>query len=95
MVRLIVRERGGAEMIVYEARKQSKRDETLSALRGIADDLSFYEMRKIVERDATLKMILLLPEPILDQALAVGKALQVCAAHRHSSPEDQAEGYHK
>lgn len=82
-------------MIVYETRKQSKREETFSQLCGLADDLSFYEMRKIIERDATLKMILLLPEPILDQALAVGKALQACAEHRHSSPEDLEEGYRR
>lgn len=85
----------GRQMIVYEERKQSRRDETLSQLRGLAGDLSFYEMRKIVERDATLKMILLLPEPILDQALAVGKALQACAGHRHSSAEDLEAGYRR
>lgn len=82
-------------MIVYRENKQSKREATLSRLRGLAGELSFYDMRKIVERDATLKMILLLPEPVLDQALAVGRALQACAAHRHSSPEDLEAGYRK
>lgn len=82
-------------MIEYRVCSQSKRDATLLQLRGLADDVSFYEMRKIVERDATLKMILLLPEPILDQALAVGKALQACAEHRRSSPEDLEGGYRR
>lgn len=82
-------------MIRYKPRKKSKRDETLTELRGIAGGLSLLEMRRIIERDATLKMILLLPEPVLDEALLVGKALQACAKHRHSSPEDLEEGYHK
>ena len=82
-------------MIIYRQSTQSKRDETLSKLRGLAGDLSFYEIRTIVDRDATLKKILLLPEPILDQALALGKALQACAEHRRSSPEDLEAGYHK
>lgn len=81
--------------IIYRERRQSKRDETFDRLRSLADGLSFYEMRKIVERDSTLKMILLLPEPVLDQALSVGKALQACAEHRHSSPEDLEANYHK
>lgn len=82
-------------MINYQQRTTSQRDDTLARLRGLVGDLSLLEMRKIVERDATLKMILLLPEPVLDEALAVGRALQACAKHRHSSPEDLEEGYHK
>lgn len=82
-------------MITYGKKKSTKREDTLARLRGLADDLSFYEMRQIVERDAALKLILLLPEPLVDQALAIGKALQACAAHRHSSPEDPAEGCRK
>ena len=82
-------------MIAYELRKRLKRDETLARLRGLADDLSFNEMRKIIERDAILKMILLLPEEVVDQALFVGKALQACAGHRHSFLEDPEEGCHK
>ncbi len=78
-------------MIRYEVRKQGKNEKSLSQLKGLADNLSLLEMRKIVERDATLKMILLLPEPLVDQALAVGKALQACAEHRRSSLEDQEE----
>jgi len=41
-------------MIIYRENKQSKRDETIARLRGLAGELSFYDMRKIVERDATL-----------------------------------------
>ncbi len=82
-------------MITYEKRKLSHRDETLARLRGLAGELSLLDMRKIVERDATLKMILLLPEPVLDEALAVGRALQACAKHQRNSPGDQEEGCHK
>lgn len=82
-------------MIVFKPRERSKMEDTLALLRGLADDISFLEMKRIVERDSTLKMILLLPEPVLDQALSVGRALQACAKHRHSSPEDLEEGYHK
>ncbi len=82
-------------MIKIKPRKRSQRNETLDQLRGLAGDISFFEMRKIVERDATLKMILLLPEPVLDEALAVGRALQACAKHRHSSPEDLEASYRK
>lgn len=84
-----------AEVIVYERRKKLTRGVSMGRLKALAADLSLYEMREIVKRDATLKMILLLPEPVLEQALAVGKALQACAAHRHSSPEGQEEGYRK
>lgn len=84
-----------AKVIVYERRKKLTRGVSMGRLKALAADLSLYEMREIVKRDATLKMILLLPEPVLEQALAVGKALQACAVHRHSSPEDQEEGYQK
>lgn len=80
-------------MIEYKPRKKTRNEDTLESLKALADDLSPYEMRKIVERDATLKLILLLPEAVLDQALAVGKALQACAECRNTNPEDRAEGY--
>lgn len=83
-------------MIEYEPRELTRNETTVERLRGLAYELSFLEMRRrIVERDATLKLILLLPESLLDQALSVGKALQACAEHRHSSPEDQEEGYQR
>jgi len=82
-------------MIEFEVRKKGTRAQAIAGFRALADDLSFNEMRQIVERDATLKMILLLPEPLVDQALAIGRALQACAAHRHSLPEDQEEDYRK
>jgi len=85
----------GFEMITYKPRERSQMEDTLAHLRGLADDMSYFEMRQIVERDATLKMILLLPEPVLDQALAVGRALQACAKHRRSSPEDLEASYRK
>lgn len=84
-----------ADVIVYERRKKLTRGVSMGRLKALAADLSLYEMREIVKRDATLKMILLLPEPVLEQALAVGKALQACAAHRHSSPEDLEGGYRR
>lgn len=82
-------------MITYKPRERSPMEDTLAHLRGLADDISYLEMRRIIERDATLKLILLLPEPVVDQALAVGRALQACAKHRRSSPEDQEEGCRK
>lgn len=82
-------------MIEYEPRVRVRNDDTLEKLRGLADDASLWEMRQIVQRDATLKLILLLPESLLDQALAVGKALRACAEHRHTLPEDPEEGCRK
>jgi hypothetical protein len=84
-----------AKLIIYERRKRLTRRDSMQRLKALADDVSFREMRQIVERDATLKMILLLPESVLEQALAVGKALQACAEHRRSSLEDREEGYRK
>lgn len=82
-------------MIAYKLCKRIERDDTLARLRGLADDLSLFEMKKIIERDAILKMILLLPEEVIDQALSVGKALQACATHRRSFLGDQEGDCHK
>lgn len=82
-------------MIIYKPRERSPMEDTLAHLRGLADDISYLEMRRIIERDATLKMILLLPEPVLDQALAVGKALQECAKHLRNSSAAPPEGCRK
>lgn len=79
--------------VTFKPRPRVRNDDTVAKLRGIAGDPSLWEMRKIVERDATLKLILLLPEALLDQALAVGKALQDCAESRRSSLEDRVEDY--
>lgn len=79
--------------ISYEPRVRTRNEDTLDKLRNLADDASLWEMRQIVQRDATLKLILLLPEPILEQALAVGKALQACAEHRRMTFEGPEEDY--
>ena len=81
--------------LTFKPRPKVRNEDTIAKLRGMADDLSLWEIKKIVERDATLKLILLLPEEILDQALAVGRALQDCAESRRSSFEDRREDYQR
>ncbi len=78
-------------MIQYKPRGKTRNADTIENLRSLADGVSLHEMRKIVERDAALKLILLLPEAVLDQALAVGRALQACAKSRRSALEDREE----
>lgn len=70
-------------------------DKTAAAMKDLhrlATPLPF-DMKLILQRDAILKLALLLPEDVLSEALAVGKALQACAEHRHRIPEDREEGY--
>lgn len=78
-------------MITYEPRNRTRNQDTIAKLQGLADDLSLIEMRQIVQRDATLKLVLRLPESVLDQALSVGKALQACAESRSKTLADQEE----
>lgn len=86
---------GGGGVIKTRPCHKTRNEETIDKLKGMADDLSLGELRQIVQRDATLKLILLLPEKVLDQALSVGKALQDCAESRRSSLEDRGEGYRR
>src|SRR5690606_21158094 len=48
-----------------QARAKQRNDETIEKLKDLADEMSFIDMRQIVQRDATLKLILLLPEAVL------------------------------
>lgn len=69
-------------------------ERALAQLKALSDPLPL-ELKRVLARDATLKLVLTLPEDVLSQALAVGKALQACAAHRRSFLGDQEEGYRK
>lgn len=79
------------DMITFE-RRQERGSAAMAQLRAIASPTP-YDLRKIYERDAVLKLVLLLPEDVLGQALAVGKALQACAEHRRTSLEGPSEDY--
>lgn len=78
-------------MITFE-RKADRNFSGMAQLRAIASPTP-YDLMKIYERDSVLKLVLLLPEDVLGQALAVGKALQACAEHRRTSLEDPTAGY--
>ena len=70
-------------MITFEKRRD-RNSLAMAQLRAIASPTP-YDLKKIYERDAVLKLVLLLPEDVLGQALAVGRALQACAEHRRTS----------
>ena len=80
--------------INFEARSKNRNEKTMAQLRLLAAPLPF-DLKQVLERDAILKLVLLLPEDVLSQALAVGRALQVCAERQRSFLEAREEGYRK
>lgn len=88
------REREAAMARIAFTRKPPKTAAAMSQLRALAAPLPL-DLKKVFERDAVLKLALLLPEDVLGQALAVGRALQACAEHRRTIPGDRQEGCRK
>lgn len=80
--------------ISFEDRPKLRNQRAMSQLQRLAAPMPF-DMRLILERDAMLKLVLLLPEDVLSQALVVGRALQACAEHRRTTLEDPEEGYQR
>lgn len=84
-------------MAIWHSIKKKPDDPVEAAvekLRELADPLPIV-MKQVIARDATLKIVLTLPEEVLSQALVVGKALQVCAEHQRKMLEAREEGYRK
>lgn len=77
---------GAGVAIKTEPRPKDRNAAAMDHLRRLNTPLPF-DMKLILERDAVLKLALLLPEDVLSEALLVGRALQACAKHRHTIPE--------
>lgn len=80
-----------AMAIRFNAKPGDRTAASMAHLRRLAAPLPL-GMKPVLERDATLKLVLLLPGDVLSEALAVGKALRACAEHRRRIPEDRAGG---
>ena len=70
---------------LYRPRPADKTAKAMSRLRELAMPMP-HDMKLLMERDAVLKLVLLPPEDVLTEALAVGRALQACAEHQRRNP---------
>lgn len=80
--------------VKFRVRPADPTANALEALRRLAAPLP-YDLKLVIERDATLKLVLQLPDDVLSQALAVGRVLRACAEHRRTIPGDREEGCHR
>lgn len=75
-------------MIVYRTVICARGSEEIEKLKEMARDLPDRDVRSLIQRDVALRAILVLPGPVLDQALAIGMALLACAEHQRKTVED-------
>ena len=80
--------------IAFEQKERGLNTAAMQRLRDLSAPLPL-DLKQVLERDMTLKLVLSLPEDVLSEALAVGKALQAFAGHRRRFLEDREEGYQR
>ena len=75
-------------MIQYRTVDGPKSHAEIEKLKEMASDMPPHVVRQLIQRDGALRTILVLPGPVLDQALAIGRALLACAEHQRKTVED-------